>query len=295
MNVLIVGANGAIGGICASVCKNVLGVDNVFTPRSSEVYIGSLDSRLYLDFLPKVDIVVLAFGTYGGLKSYEYNFSPSYGTSLLSDLTSLLCHPSCVAAQVILYSSAVLENKKNSLLSSPYYHYAHEKHAIEEVVRNNSFSSVIFRPTNILSRFENYHSSGHAVASIYRNIRDHSKAGFCEIWSNPLDWREFTTEQLISDTLRYAITCKLELSNYILAFGSGYKMFMSELVHEIASVFDQDSAYITFSQPQKNGPLLKLVSMNHVSFGYGFNVDVVSELKRVIETWKEIDEDERRI
>lgn len=291
MNVLIIGANGAIGGICKSVCTEVLGVDNLFTPHSSDVYLGNLNERLYLDSLPKIDIVVLAFGTYGGLKSYEDNSTTAQGTIVQSDLKALLLHRSCAAARVILYSSAVLENPQNLLPSSPYYSYACEKRSIEEVVKQNSTSHIIFRPTNIISRFENHDKSGHAVASIYRNIRDNAKSRSCEIWSNPGDWREFTTERLISNTLRYAISSDLEKLHYKLAFGSGYKMYMSELVNTISAILGEDYAFIRFSQPKKNGPLVDLVSIDTDFIKNGCDVDVVGELKQVINIWKKLDEE----
>lgn len=290
MNVLIIGANGAIGGICTSVCEELLGVNSLFTPHSSEVHLGNLDAKIYLDSLPTIDLIILAFGTYGGLKSYEENRVTPGGTRQHSDLKALLSHRSCVQARVILYSSAVLENSNNLLQSSPYHQYAHDKRMIEDIVLENSSSSIIFRPTNIMSRFENHQSSGHAVASIYRNIRDYAKSGSCEIWSHPSDWREFTTEQLISNTLRYAIVSDWELSHNTLAFGSGYKMYMSQLVHEIASVLDFDSACINFSQPPKNGPLEGLVSTKHCLVGNKMTIDVVSELQQVLKTWKRLDQ-----
>lgn len=285
MNVLIIGASGAIGGVCVAVCKELPWVTNVFTPTSSELMLGDLNSSIYFDRLPSIHTVILAFGTYGGLKSYESNLIRFDDDNIATDLEKILHHPSCEFARVIMYSSAVLEHLDNLLPSSPYYKYSSQKRIFETVLRENSSNFVIFRPTNIISRYENYQRSGHSVASIFRNIRNQKKSQICEIWSHPLDWREFTTESLLSHALRKVMSRDIQPIASTFAFGSGEKFLMRDLVFEIAKILDYDFARIKFTQPRKSGPLPDLISRQNQLFENQFVVNVVDELKEVIKVW----------
>ena len=168
MRALVIGASGAIGQCVYQTIKTLNKFELIYTPTSSELKLGSGKITKYLEKLNTVDFLLLAFGTYGGLKFYEEQNLKKQSNAYWSDLDELLRHEVCKNAYVLNFSSAVLENKNNQKLSSRYFQYAKEKKELEQIIQCKSSKYIFLRPTNILSCTENHKRSGHAISSLYR-------------------------------------------------------------------------------------------------------------------------------
>ena len=116
MRALVIGASGAIGQCVYQTIKTLNKFELIYTPTSSELKLGSGKITKYLEKLNTVDFLLLAFGTYGGLKFYEEQNLKKQSNAYWSDLDELFEHKACKNTYVLNFSSAVLENKNNQKL-----------------------------------------------------------------------------------------------------------------------------------------------------------------------------------
>ena len=290
MRLLIIGANGAIGGCAVKSAQESGKFYEITKPSSSELRLGEGISKEALIRLGVYDYLILSFGTYGGLKSYSQDDLEIRSHNYWNDIKNIVSDCTDHNSGTILISSASVTNQQNFLKSSPYYQYVSEKKALEEIVVQHTKNSIILRPTNIISAYENYTRSGHVVASIFRNSFSALNGTKMDVWASPDDWREFTTDKILEDVFTNIFTNNFRRSAEPLTFGSGVRTYMSELVKVILKSTKRTKVTPLFTQKPKNGPNMSeigTIALEQSGFDLSMPLCPKKRLAEVVSIWVE--------
>lgn len=210
------------------------------------------------------NIFINAAGTFSGLKQYEAGDKLSSDT-FVSNLGKLVT--SACPSSVINISSACLSNYDNYLSSSPYFGYAQIKSLVESCLAGIGCETLInMRLTNIISNHENYLSSGHSIASIFRKFQ--ASDSKINIWSSPIDWREYLDADDVAPVIQALLSEKISGT---FSFGSGQKTTMETICNLFNSHFDH-SKEIMYDQPYKPGPVDRLIGIPPIHMLQHINV-----------------------
>lgn len=260
MKTCILGGTGAIG---APIAKRFLeeGFDvQILHSRNFDLF----NENLNLGLIEKSDFFIHSSGTFGGLKQYTKSGLSNYET-YLNNLTRISHFLEKINIDTIInISSACLGNEINFEKKSNYYEYTILKKEIEQIFSKTKIRKVVnIRPTNIISIFERVNKSQHVIASLYRKISQDNSLRYT-IWSNELDWREFTDAndlalyclsfvkrdpEFLGDHIRKVVYCS-----------NGEKIYIRELVKQLSElIHGKPPVSVIFTQPARPGPLEHLL------------------------------------
>ena len=150
MKTCVLGATGAVGTPITNFFENK---GPVLKLNSRNCNLNDINGIPDFSFT-NCDVFINAFGTFGGLKSYESG-AIELDNHCYNNLSSLIdqLNPSTV----INISSASVSNKENHKSTSTYYEYVKIKKKIEELISNKNIDSIVhLRCTNIISKYENF-------------------------------------------------------------------------------------------------------------------------------------------
>jgi nucleoside-diphosphate-sugar epimerase len=240
------------------------------------------------------EMLVHSAGTFGGLKQYTENGLPSQ-QRYLENLTRLINNFSDNGGTLAVnISSATLANKGNSENDSPYYDYFCLKTRIEDIFNSSNINHVInLRPTNIISVAERISASNHVIASVFKKIKA-AKSMPVEIWSNELDWREFTDADdlanLVIDLSRPIMTTSFggTLTRKTIHCSNGERILIRQIVNEINSfIHGQAIKQVIYTQPHRPGPLPEMLQACVRSDGYQkLDTTFATSLRKICEANK---------
>ncbi len=265
LNIALIGKSGAIGSIIYDGLSKRNDVSDLFAPKKD--LLNFLKKESFFNIGDKeFDIIILCVGTYGGLKKYikkNNNYEKKFYRNQKSFVKKFLKKEGLL----INISSAVLENKDNLKRKSKYFAYSNEKMSLENMLNEiNNISCTNLRPTNIISKYENFKRSEHVFSSIFKNLLKNQD--ICKIWSSDKDWREFTDENILKNVLKEVIDdyklCK-KIKKRTIAFGRGKKTLIKDLSFLIKKKLDLTTTQLIFDQPFREGPLKDIIGLKQVS------------------------------
>jgi len=241
----VVGGTGAVGSAIVEQLK-VVGSVAIINSKNCD-----LSQNFFTPPPIRAKTIINAAGTFGGLKQYETNSKIVEG-HYISNLVKL-CE-SIHSENVVNISSAAVSNDYNKNMSSHYKEYVSHKIKIEEALDGCGIKNIAhLRCTNIISKYENYKTSGHSIASIYRNIE--KMPDILEIWSNKDDWREYVDAEDVAMIVNKVIDRSI---SGVLNIGSGRLTYIPQVVDYFTEKL-KFSGEIVYTQPHKTGPLDSLI------------------------------------
>ena len=265
LNIALIGRSGAIGSIIYDGLFKRNDINNLFVPNKN--LLNFLKKESFINIGDRqFDIIILSVGTYGGLKKYvekNNNYEKNFYINQKSFVEKFLKKKGLL----INISSAVLENKDNLKRKSKYFAYSSEKMSLENMLNEiNDISCTNLRPTNIISKYEDFNRSEHVFSSIFKNLLKNQD--ICKIWSSDKDWREFTDENILKNVLNEVIDdyklCK-KIKKRTIAFGRGKKILIKDLSFLLKKKLDLTTTQLIFDQPFREGPLKDIIGLKQVS------------------------------
>lgn len=255
---LVLGGTGAVG-MPITMRLSQLGFD-VEVLNSKNFDLMSETSKL--SRISPCEMLVHSAGTFGGLKQYTEKGIPSQ-QQYLENLARLVNDFSDSGGKLAInISSATLANERNSERDSPYYDYFYLKAGIEDIFNSSNIDHVInLRPTNIVSIAERIPTSSHVIASVIKKIKAATGVSV-EIWSNQLDWREFTDADDLANFVIELSRPVMEksfagaLTRKTIHCSNGERILIPYIVNRINRfIHGKAIKQVLYTQPHRPGPL----------------------------------------
>ena len=260
MKIAILGGTGAIGATIAHHLETGHSKPLVLARHNFDISDPNLDVRN----IGSPDVLIKCDGSFGGLRSYVKD-QVTHDQNELNNRKKLYKYLNEHGCRLLInISSATAFNTKNALPDNPYASYYALKLQQEELIEKIFVNQILhLRPTNILSRFERFASSGHVVAALFRNIKAETSGNY-QIWGHEEDWREFTyaddLANIVVNSIKQIFSYEPHCKSQIMGVSGNEKIPIKHLVSKIHNFIYGDKPYtINFTQPKRDGPLVNLL------------------------------------